>query len=201
MGMAKHETLRNVATDGEAEHIDLWQSQGIDEYSEVIAHRVDGVRRFAARTGDTCIVEEDYGTSLRKPVRHNRIPVVEAAAEVLKEDERRSAFRPEAPVCVVDPISLKETGWSRDVSVLRHIDLRGNHSGRYVRIGIKTLDSRASPIGGPIVGSSVFHQRKLRCADQPNRARTQHHVDRNHVGRVQQFLLRHQSSPGRRGYV
>jgi hypothetical protein len=23
----------------------------------VIAHRVDGVRRFAARTGDTCLVE------------------------------------------------------------------------------------------------------------------------------------------------
>jgi hypothetical protein len=54
----------------------------------------------------------------------------------------------------VDPISLEETGWSRDVSVLRHIDLRGNHSGRYVHIGIK-LWTRARPHREPIVGGSV----------------------------------------------
>ena len=70
---------------------------------------------------NTCIVEKDCGTSLRKPVGHKRIPVVKAAAEVLKEDERRSAFRAEAPVCVADSISLDEAGWSRDVGVFRHI--------------------------------------------------------------------------------
>src|SRR5438128_12277182 len=82
---------------------------------------------------NTCIVEEDYGTPLRKPVRHKRIPVVKAAAEVLKEDERRSAFRAEAPVCVADSISLDEAGWSRDVGVVRHNYLLGYRSGCYVR--------------------------------------------------------------------
>jgi hypothetical protein len=67
---------------------------------------------FAARTGDACIVEEDYGTPLRKPVRHKRIPIVQAAAEVLKEDERRSSLRAEAPVCVTDSASFDEPGWS-----------------------------------------------------------------------------------------
>src|SRR5260221_4162608 len=96
----------------------------------MIAHCVDGVRRFATRTGDARIVEEDYGTPLRKPVRHKRIPVVKAGEEVLKEDERCYAFRAEAPVCVADSIGLDETGWSRDVGVFRHIYLR---SGCYFR--------------------------------------------------------------------
>jgi hypothetical protein len=69
-------------------------AQGIHECGDVIAHRVDGVRRFAGRAGDTCIVEEDYGTPSRKQVRHNRIPVVQAAAEVLKEDERLPVSAP-----------------------------------------------------------------------------------------------------------
>src|SRR5260370_768607 len=119
MGMDKHEALRNVASDGETEYIDLTQSQGIDECSEVIAHRIDGVGRLAARAGDPRIVEKDDGTPLRKPIRHKRIPVIKAAAEVLKEDERRSAFRAEAPICVADAISLDEAGWSRDVGVFR----------------------------------------------------------------------------------
>src|ERR1700738_645887 len=121
MRMAKDQTLRNVASDGEAEHVNPRQLQGTDECSAVIAHRVDGVRRFAARTGDAGVVEEDYRTPLRKPVRYKRIPVIKAAAEVLKEDERRSAFRAEAPVCVADSISLDEASWSRDVGVFRHI--------------------------------------------------------------------------------
>ncbi len=72
-----------------------------------------------------------YGTSLRKPIRHRRIPVVKAAAEVLKEDERGSAFRAEAPVCVADPISVDEAGWSRDVGVFRHIYLRVSSTFRW----------------------------------------------------------------------
>jgi hypothetical protein len=108
----------------------------------VIAHRVDGVRRFAARTGDTRIVEEDYGTPLRKPVRHERIPVVKAAAEVLKEDERRSAFRAEAPVCVADSVGLDEADWSRDVGVFRHI---------YFLRKPELLDSKA-----PVISAVLF---------------------------------------------
>ena len=93
----------------------------------------------------TRIVEEDYGTALRKPVRHKRIPIVQAAAEVLKEDERRSAFRAEAPVCVADSISLDEAGWSRDVSVFRHIYLLGYRSECYVcNYGIQTQRTRLS---------------------------------------------------------
>ena len=109
----------------------------------MIAHRVYSVRGFAARTGDTCIVEEDYGTALRKPVRHKRIPIVQAAAEVLKEDERRSAFRAEAPVRVPDSISLDEAGWSRDVSVFRHIYLLGYRSECHVcNYGIQAQRTR-----------------------------------------------------------
>jgi hypothetical protein len=67
------------------------------------------------------LLKRNYRTPLRKPVRHKRIPVVKAAAEVLQEDERRSAFRAEAPVCVADSISLDEAGWSRDVGIFRHI--------------------------------------------------------------------------------
>jgi hypothetical protein len=48
---------------------------------------------------------------------------------VLKEDERRSAFRAEAPVCVADSVGLDEAGWSRDVGVFSHIYLRGYRSG------------------------------------------------------------------------
>jgi hypothetical protein len=67
---------------------------------------------------------------LRKPVRHKRIPVIQAAAEVLKEDERRSASRTEAPLRVADSISLDEAGWSRDVGVFGHIYLLGYRSVR-----------------------------------------------------------------------
>jgi hypothetical protein len=74
---------------------------------------------------NTCIVEEDYGTPLRKPVRHKRIPVVKAAAEVLKEDQRRSTLRAEAPVCVTDSASFYEPGWSGDVAILCHLDVLG----------------------------------------------------------------------------
>jgi hypothetical protein len=79
-----------------------------------------------------CIVEEDYGTLLRKQVRHKRIPVVQTAAEVLKEDERRSSLRAEAPVCVTDSASFDEPGWSGDVGILCHLDVLGcwvHHSG------------------------------------------------------------------------
>ena len=85
-----------------------------------------------ARAGDACIVEEDYGTPLRKPARHKRIPVVKAAAEVLKEDEWRSSLRAETPVCVTDSASFDEASWSGDVGILCHLDVLGcrvHHSG------------------------------------------------------------------------
>src|SRR2546426_12024888 len=74
-----------------------------------------------------------------------RIPVVKAAAEVLKEDERGSAFRAEAPVCVADPISLDEAGWSRDVGVFRHIYLLSYRWGCYVH----AAGNRAAPFTRP----------------------------------------------------
>src|SRR6202011_2691678 len=86
IGMAKDQTLRNVASDGEVEHIDVSDFQGTDQSSGVIAYRGDGVRRSLARAGDTCIVEEDSGTPLPYPVRYKRSSVVEAAAKMLQED-------------------------------------------------------------------------------------------------------------------
>jgi len=88
----------------------------------VIAHLVDGVRRFAARAGDACIVEEDYVTPCAaRPSQAD--PSCQGAAEVLKEDERRSTFRAEAPVCVTDSASFDQPGWSRDVGILCHLDV------------------------------------------------------------------------------
>ena len=78
---------------------------------------------------------------MRKSIRHKRIPVVQTATEVLKEDERGSAFRAEAPVCVADPISLDEACWSRDVGVFRHIYLLSYRWGCYVH----AAGNRAAP--------------------------------------------------------
>ena len=50
-------------------------------------------------------------------------PVVQAAAEVLKEDERRSSLRAETPVCVTDTASFDGPGWSGDVGILCHLDV------------------------------------------------------------------------------
>ena len=120
----------------------------------MITRRVDAVRRFTARTGDTRIVEEDYGAPLRKPVRHERIPVVKAAAEVLKEDERRSAFRAEAPVCVANSVCLDEADWSRDVGVFRHIYFHGYSSRSRDCVGALRL----TPAKGEILAGSFVER-------------------------------------------
>src|SRR4029077_10677674 len=72
---------------------------------------------FTTRTGDASNIEENNGPTLCQPVGNHGIPVVHTGAEVWKEDERRSAFRAEAPICIADSVGLDKAGRSSDVGV------------------------------------------------------------------------------------
>lgn len=47
---------------------------------------------------DSCIVEKDYGTDGGEKVDEEGIPVIDCAAEVVQEEERRAVGRADSPV-------------------------------------------------------------------------------------------------------
>src|SRR6266481_6678825 len=55
--MAYRKSLRDISSDREAQQIDLRKSKRRDEIGGVLRHRIDHIRRLAARRGDPRIVE------------------------------------------------------------------------------------------------------------------------------------------------
>ncbi len=86
--MAPCQVERLKATQREAQYVDLLQAQRTDEGRGVVGHVLDACTRCAARGGDAATVVEDDFAPCREAIRHQRIPVVHAPAEVLQEQHR-----------------------------------------------------------------------------------------------------------------
>src|SRR6202163_558384 len=108
LGTAERKGLRDVSPDGEAQQIDLCESEGADEIGGVFGHRIDRVRGLSGRRGDPRIVEQDDGPMFRKPVSDRGIPVIHSTPKMLHENERHAARLAESAIGEADPVSLDE---------------------------------------------------------------------------------------------
>src|SRR2546426_8867482 len=117
--MPERECLGNVAADRKSEDIYVRKAEGTNEVGGVVPHRINGVGRLAARTGDTGIVEKDHRTVHGEAVGDCGIPMVHPAAEVLHEKQRLASVSSEAPVREADSVRFDELRWRSHVRV-RH---------------------------------------------------------------------------------
>ncbi len=90
--------LGDHAAHGEAEEVDLVQTQRPDEGDGVLRHRLDGVRRRAGGSTDAPVVERDDPVFRGDTVDDPRVPVVEDRGQVGEEDHRDAGLRAELPV-------------------------------------------------------------------------------------------------------
>src|SRR6266478_4516568 len=80
--------LRDHAAEGEAEKVDLLQSQSIDEGLCILRHACEGGGYFTGRAGDACIVEDNDFALFGQAIEDGRIPIVEISVEVVVQDKR-----------------------------------------------------------------------------------------------------------------
>src|SRR4051794_31032626 len=88
----QRDLLGDGAADREAEHVDGAELEGLEERDGVARHLRDRARRRAGRSGHAGVVEGHDSPVVRQRVHQRGVPVVEAAAEVLEEHERRCPF-------------------------------------------------------------------------------------------------------------
>src|SRR6202048_4415483 len=115
--MAYRKGLRDISSDREAEQIDLRKSERAHEIGRVLRHRIDRIRRFAARRGDPRIVEQNDPAIFRKAVGDRGIPMIHSAPKMLHEKKRRAAFLSEPAVGEANPVGFNELRGGRDGSV------------------------------------------------------------------------------------
>jgi hypothetical protein len=97
---------RDEAADREAEQVDPLKVHRLDEGDRIVGHCFDRAGRRAGRCRHPGVIERDDPSSRGERVDKRRVPVVEAAAEVLQQDERHVALA-EIAVCVVDSVSRR----------------------------------------------------------------------------------------------
>src|ERR1700682_338979 len=90
--MAYCKRLRDISPDRESQQIDLRKSERPNEIGGVLRHRIDRVRRLAARRGAPRIVEQNDRPIFRKAVGDRGIPMIHSAPKMLHEKKRRAAF-------------------------------------------------------------------------------------------------------------
>ncbi len=90
--------LGDHAAHGEAEEVDLVETQRPDEGDGVLGHRLDGVRRRAGGRADAPVVERDDPVLRGDAVDDPRVPVVEDRGQVGEEDDRDTGLRAELAV-------------------------------------------------------------------------------------------------------
>ena len=108
IGRLQRDFLRDHAADREAEHVDLLQTQRLDEGDGVGAHLLERGRDLAGAAGDAGVVEQDHLTVASQAIRHRRVPVIHGADVVLVEDERHAAGLAESAIGEADSVSLYE---------------------------------------------------------------------------------------------
>src|ERR1700676_3843951 len=116
-GMAYRKSLRDISPDREAEQIDLRKAERPDEIGGVLRHRIDRVRRLAARRGDPRIVEQNDRPIFRKAVGDRGIPMIHSAPKMLHEKKRRAALLSEPAIGEANPVGFNELRGGRDVLV------------------------------------------------------------------------------------
>src|SRR5260370_3647166 len=107
-GMAYRKGLCDVSSDREAQQIDLRKSERPDEIGGVLRHRIDRVRRLAARRGDPRIVEQNDRPIFRKAAGDRGIPMIHSAPKMLHHKKRRAALLSDAAVSAANPAVLDD---------------------------------------------------------------------------------------------
>jgi hypothetical protein len=101
----ERQLLRHEPAEREPEHVHLPQLECLEEPQRVVRHRGHGARGPTGRSADPGVVEQDHLARGSKGVDERGVPVVEVAAEVLQQHERRGAGRvAEPPIRVRDAI-------------------------------------------------------------------------------------------------
>jgi len=98
LGAVQRQVLSDIATQREAEQIDLPQLEGVEEVKSVLRHSSHVVGDFPTGEANARIIESDHRAILRKPIEEGRIPVVHRATEVLQKDQRGCRWVSETPI-------------------------------------------------------------------------------------------------------
>jgi hypothetical protein len=120
IGGLERDLLRDKAADRKAEHVDLLESQRLDESHRVGAHVGERRRHLAGAAGDAGIVEQNNFPVFCEAVSHRRIPMIHRAGIVLVENERQSVRLAEAAIGEADAIGLDELRRCGLMGVLGH---------------------------------------------------------------------------------
>jgi hypothetical protein len=99
----QRDLLGDEAAEREAEEVDRVELEGLEERDGIARHLGDRARGGARRSGHSGVVERDDPPVARQRVDQSGVPVVEVAAEMLEEHQRR---RPGADLAirVLDPV-------------------------------------------------------------------------------------------------
>src|SRR6267143_4734966 len=116
----KSQLLRHQAAEGEAEHVDLAETQRSDEGQRVGGHPFDRSRHLAGAAGDAGIVEQDDFAVPGEAVGHQRVPMVHGAAEMHVEDERHARGLAETAIGETDALGLDELRGCGLMGMSRH---------------------------------------------------------------------------------
>jgi hypothetical protein len=120
LGFRKRHLLRHEAADREAQHVDLSESECLDECGGAASHLFDRGRNLAGAARDAGVVEQNDVPLSCETIGHRRIPMVHRAGEVLVENERDAAGLAKAPIRKADAVSFDELRWRGLVCGRRH---------------------------------------------------------------------------------
>src|SRR6266568_9360795 len=98
LGAAQRDVLSDIATQREAEQIDLRQMECVDEVKSVMSHSSNGIGYFTSGESNPRIIEGDHRAIFGKTIEEGRIPIVHRATEVLEKYQRGSRWFSETPV-------------------------------------------------------------------------------------------------------
>jgi hypothetical protein len=104
----KRHFLRHQAAEREAEHIDLPQSQRLDEGDRIDGHAFHRGRHLAGAARDAGIVEQNDFAITGESVGHQRVPVVHGTGEMHVEDQRHAAGLAKAAIGEADAVGFDE---------------------------------------------------------------------------------------------
>ncbi|MNT08034.1 hypothetical protein D3C72_1427620 [compost metagenome] len=117
--MTQHDLLHLEAPDRETKQIDLGQTQRPDHQGDVVRHVFDPVAGRAGRGGNAATVVKDDLAACGQTIGQQGIPVVQAAAEMLDEEQRGLSAGGVAPAAIGEffAIHFDEAGGCGQVGI------------------------------------------------------------------------------------
>ena len=88
----------------------MLQTERTDERGDVVGLRLEGVRRLAARAGNSGIVEQNHGAVGAETVGDQRVPVVHSRAKMRQEHQRSAGLGAETALRIAKPPGFDELG-------------------------------------------------------------------------------------------